>query len=60
MANEEKNLALNLDLDNGALASLVGPMDANLRQIETILDVSISRRGTQFRIAGPVNEAREA
>ena len=39
MANEEKNLALNLDLDNGALASLVGPMDANLRQIETILDV---------------------
>lgn len=60
MANEEKNLALNLDLDNGALASLVGPMDANLRQIETILNVSISRRGTQFRIAGPVNEAREA
>lgn len=60
MAHEEKNLVLNLDLDNAALASLVGPMDANLRQIETILDVSISRRANQFRIAGPAAKAREA
>ena len=60
MASEEKNLALNLALDNSALASLVGPMDANLRQIETILDVSISRRNNQFRIAGEPDKAREA
>ena len=60
MAEEEKVLSLNLDLSNAALASLVGPMDANLRQIEVILDVSISRRNNQFRIAGETQKAREA
>ena len=60
MALEEKVLSLNLDLGNTALASLVGPMDANLRQIEVILDVSISRRNNQFRIAGEQEKAREA
>lgn len=60
MALEEKVLSLNLDLSNTALASLVGPMDANLRQIEVILDVSISRRNNQFRIAGEQEKAREA
>lgn len=57
---EEKFLSLNLDISNTALASLVGPMDANLRQIEVILDVSISRRNSQFRIAGDAEKAREA
>ena len=60
MALEEKVLSLNLDLSNTALASLVGPMDANLRQIEVILDVSIARRNNQFRIAGEQEKAREA
>ena len=60
MAAEEKVLSLNLDLSNTALSSLVGPMDANLRQIEVILDVSISRRNNQFRIAGEPDKAREA
>ena len=60
MVLEEKVLSLNLDLSNTALASLVGPMDANLRQIEVILDVSISRRNNQFRIAGEQEKAREA
>ena len=35
-------------------------MDANLRQIEVILDVSISRRNNQFRIAGDAEKARDA
>ena len=60
MAAEEKVLSLNLDLSNTALSSLVGPMDANLRQIEVILDVSISRRNNQFHIAGESDKAREA
>lgn len=60
MTVEEKVLSLNLDLSNTALASLVGPMDANLRQIEVILEVSISRRNNQFRISGETEKAREA
>lgn len=60
MTVEEKVLSLNLDLGNTALASLVGPMDANLRQIEVILEVSISRRNNQFRISGETEKAREA
>lgn len=60
MTVEEKVLSLNLDLSNTALASLVGPMDANLRQIEVILEVSISRRNNQFRILGETEKAREA
>jgi phosphate starvation-inducible PhoH-like protein len=39
-------------VDNGRLAALCGPLDANLRQIETALDVSISRRGEKFTIRG--------
>ncbi len=60
MVAEEKVLSLALDLDNSDLQSLVGPMDANLRQIETILDVTISRRQSHFRIAGPLEAARNA
>ena len=36
----------------GELAMLVGPLDENLRQIETAFDAKISRRGNNFRIAG--------
>jgi len=39
-------------LDNRALANLCGPLDANLRQIEAALDVTIGRRGAEFTIAG--------
>lgn len=60
MAEEEKVLSLTLDLDNTALASLVGPMDANVRQIEVITETTISRRNQTFRIAGPLTAAREA
>jgi phosphate starvation-inducible protein PhoH and related proteins len=38
--------------DNRVLANLCGPVDANLRQIEAALDVSIARRGHAFTITG--------
>lgn len=60
MTEEEKVLSLTLDLDNTALASLVGPMDANIRQIEVITETTISRRNQTFRIAGSLIAAREA
>ena len=60
MTEEEKVLSLTLDLDNTALASLVGPMDANVRQIEVITETTISRRNQTFRITGPLTAAREA
>ncbi len=39
-------------LDNKRLANLCGPLDANLRQIETGLDVSITRRGARLTVKG--------
>ena len=36
----------------GELSMLVGPLDENLRQIETAFDAKIYRRGNHFRIAG--------
>jgi phosphate starvation-inducible PhoH-like protein len=39
-------------VDNARLASLAGPLDENLRQIETALDVSIARRGERFTVSG--------
>ncbi len=39
-------------LDNRRLAHLCGPMDENLRQISSALDVTIFRRGDRFIIGG--------
>ena len=39
-------------LDNQRLANLCGPLDANLRQIETALDVSITRRCARLTVKG--------
>jgi phosphate starvation-inducible protein PhoH and related proteins len=47
-------------VDNGRLANLAGPVDANLRQIENALDVSIARRGERFAISGPHEKAIQA
>jgi phosphate starvation-inducible PhoH-like protein len=47
-------------LDNRALANLTGPLDANLRQIEAALDVTIARRGGTFDIAGAARDAAQA
>jgi phosphate starvation-inducible PhoH-like protein len=47
-------------LDNQRLAHLCGPLDENLRQIETALEVTISRRGEHFSVQGAQAElARE-
>jgi len=45
--------------DNARLASLCGPLDANLRLIETRLEVQIRRRGHGFRVQGQQAEAAE-
>ncbi len=47
-------------VDNGRLAALCGPLDANLRQIETALDVTIARRGERFSVTGPAEKASQA
>jgi len=47
-------------VDNQRLARLCGPLDENLRQIETALEVGIARRGEHFSIEGAQAElARE-
>jgi phosphate starvation-inducible PhoH-like protein len=47
-------------VDNGRLAALCGPLDANLRQIENALDVTIRRHGERFKVSGPTEKARLA
>jgi phosphate starvation-inducible protein PhoH and related proteins len=47
-------------VDNQRLANLCGALDENLRQIETALDVSISRRGERFAVNGPPDQTRVA
>ena len=39
-------------VDNKRLARLCGALDANLRQIEAALDVTIARRGPRFTVRG--------
>ncbi len=39
-------------VDNQRLANLCGVLDENLRQIETVLDVTIARRGEHFVLRG--------
>ena len=54
-APEDRRISETLTLspvDNRALANLCGPLDANLRQIEAALDVTIARRGAQFSVTG--------
>ena len=47
-------------VDNQRLANLCGALDENLRQIETALDVSISRRGERFALNGAPGQTRLA
>jgi len=47
-------------VDNHRLARLCGALDANLRQIESALDVSIARRGARFSIRGEPRQAARA
>jgi phosphate starvation-inducible PhoH-like protein len=46
-------------LDNARLANLCGPLDENLRLLETRLDVRIQRRGGSFRVSGAQAESAE-
>ncbi|WP_074630741.1 MULTISPECIES: PhoH family protein [Nitrosospira] len=39
-------------IDNQRLANLCGALDENLKQIETVLDVIIARRGERFSLRG--------
>jgi phosphate starvation-inducible PhoH-like protein len=56
-----KPVEVRLDpLDNRRLARLCGALDANLRQIETALDVAIARRGARFSVRGEPGQARRA
>ncbi|HKB59556.1 MAG TPA: PhoH family protein [Gallionellaceae bacterium] len=51
--NDTLDIRFSLEpLDNARLANLCGAFDENLRQIETALEVTISRRGEQFAIQG--------
>src|SRR5260370_42650693 len=45
--------------DNARLANLCGPLDENLRLLETRLDVRIRRRGGTFRVGGAQAESAE-
>jgi phosphate starvation-inducible protein PhoH and related proteins len=47
-------------VDNVRLAALCGPVDAHLRQIETALDVHISRHGERFAVSGAKDKAAQA
>jgi len=47
-------------VDNARLAALCGPLDANLRQVETALDVTIARRGERFAITGAKDRSAQA
>ena len=56
-----KPLEVTLDpVDNQRLARLCGALDANLRQIESALDVSIARRGARFTVRGQPQQAARA
>jgi phosphate starvation-inducible PhoH-like protein len=47
-------------VDNARLAALCGPLDANLRQIENALDVTIARHGERFSVSGAREKTERA
>src|SRR6185369_5939642 len=49
-----------IPLDNDRLAHLCGSMDEHLRDIESALDVSITRRNESFRVEGSKPQAERA
>jgi phosphate starvation-inducible protein PhoH and related proteins len=55
------DVELTLDpVDNRALANLCGVLDANLRQVEAALDVTIARRGATFTLHGSARQTQQA
>ena len=47
-------------VDNRALANLCGALDANLRQVEAALDVTIARRGAALTLRGAPPQIEQA
>jgi phosphate starvation-inducible PhoH-like protein len=47
-------------VDNRALANLCGALDANLRQVEAALDVTIARRGSALTLRGSAEHIQQA
>jgi phosphate starvation-inducible PhoH-like protein len=47
-------------VDNARLANLCGVLDENLRQIETALNVTITRRGEHFQVTGETDQREHA
>ncbi len=46
-------------VDNRRLSNLCGPLEENLRQIETAFDVAIRRRGASFTVSGSKARAEQ-
>ena len=46
--------------DNARLANLCGPLDENIKQVETALEVNVNRRGSTFNISGKLENTRLA
>ena len=46
--------------DNQRLANLCGSLDENLKQVENVLDVEISRRGEHFSLSGRSDQTKLA
>jgi phosphate starvation-inducible PhoH-like protein len=59
-SSARKVLTFTSDVDNDDLANVTGPLDVNLRQVETEFDVAIARRGHQFRVEGSAESAQAA
>lgn len=55
-----ETLPFSANATNSELLALCGPMDENLRQMETILSVKIGRRGDKFHVTGPKAAAQRA
>ena len=46
--------------DNHRLANLCGPLDENLKQIASALEIDIARRGAHFKLKGDKEHTRLA
>lgn len=55
-----ERLTFSTDVGSTVLANLCGPLDDNIRQMATILGVSIRRRGAVFTVTGELEAARRA
>lgn len=55
-----ERLTFSTDVGSTVLANLCGPLDDNIRQMTTILGVSIRRRGAVFTVTGELEAARRA